>query len=260
MHHRVPSTYSWGEGASSDVARTGGRGARGVGFAFRAGTTGVRVLVCSVFFLLAGIGANAGDRHWVVTGKWAGTGTCQTREFHVYSRKWRVRHRHQGSGLFQVGVYDAAGELLDMAANLREPVSGARTLPGRGTRYLAINGVDTTWEVEVEQYLSILEEWQLREAAKKPETPLKKYAVWFGEDTDADYTVTLPEPGSWKIVHTNAGAGVLQVLVRNEAGVVALAANSSDRGVKESWIHGSGTFTVHITAIKTHWKVEVLGP
>ncbi len=218
------------------------------------------VLLIGLSCVLSGMVLRAGDRRWIKTGEWSGTGTCQTRVFRIYGSKWRVRHRHQGNGLFQIGVYNAGGELLDMAANLRQPISGVHTLSGRGDRYLAINGIDATWQVTVEQYLSILDEWQLREAAKKPEPALRKIAVWFGEDTDADYTVTLPTSGSCKIVHTNSGGGVLQVMVRNRAGLVALAANSSDPGVKESWIHGSGDFTVHVTAIKTHWKVEIFGP
>jgi len=220
----------------------------------------VSVLPIVLCCILGGVVLRAGDRRWVKTGEWSGTGTCQTRIFRIYGSKWRVRHRHQGNGLFQIGVYDAGGGLLDMAANLRQPVSGVHTLTGRGDRYLAINGIETSWEVTVEQYLSILEEWQLREAAKQPKPTLRKIAVWFGEDTDADYAVTLPVTGSWKIVHSNTGAGMLQIMVRNRAGLVALAANSSDPGERTSWIHGSGDFTVHITAVKTHWKVEIFGP
>ena len=170
--------------------------------------------------------------------------------------RWRLVHRHKGDGIFQVGVYDVGGKFLDMAADLREPVAGSKVLPGRGRRYLAINGVDAEWTVTVEQYLSIIEEWQLTQEARKPPPALEKLGTWFGEDTDADYEVEVPA-GSWKIVHSNSGGGMLQVSVRDPKGYLMLAANTTDPGQSDSWIHQSGTFRMKIRAVRFSWKVDV---
>ena len=200
---------------------------------------------------------HAAESRWVETQSWSGTGTRQTELFLVNGIRWRLVHRHKGDGIFQVGVYDAQGSFLDMAADLREPVSSSKVLPGRGHRYLAINGVDTEWTVTVEQYLSIIEEWQLTEERRKPPPAYEKLGTWFGADTDVDYEIQVPA-GSWKILHSHSGAGMLQISVRDQKGFVMLAANTTDAGQSESWIHQSGTFRMRIRAVKCQWKVDVL--
>ena len=199
----------------------------------------------------------AAESRWVETLSWSGTGTQQTELFLVNGIRWRIVHKHKGDGIFQVGVYDAKGTFLDMAADLREPLSSSKVLPGRGRRYLAINGVDTEWAVTVEQYLSIIEEWQLTEEARKPPPSYEKLGTWFGADTDVDYEVQVPS-GSWKIVHSNSGGGMLQISVRDGKGFVMLAANTTDAGQSESWVHQSGTFRMRMRAVKCRWKVDVL--
>ena len=202
----------------------------------------------------------AQEARWVITHSWEGQGTRQTRMFPINGTRWKIRHKHTGRGLFQISVYDEEGNLLDLAANLSEPIAGVTTLPGRGKRYLAISGINTEWEVTVEQYLSVIEEWQLTQVMQKPDPPLRKLATWFGGDADVEYELAVSE-GSWKIVHSNTGGGVFQVIVRGEdqERFVALAANTSEPEESESWVHRNGAFHLRIKAENTEWKVDVYG-
>ncbi len=204
--------------------------------------------------------AGAGwEGKWVTTHRWQGAGTRQTEMFWVNGRRWRVRHRHKGPGLFQIMVYDAQGHLLDVAANQTEPIPGVKTMEGRGYRFLAINGVNTQWEVTVQQYMTLAEQWQWHELSRKPGPRLRRYAVWTGEDVDTDYTITIPR-GSWKIIYDSRGTGVLQVSVRKKGSDRAvLAVNAGGVARASSWVHAAGTFTVHVTAMQTHWKIEIFG-
>jgi len=216
---------------------------------------------CFLLFVFLGVcspRAVAGGR-WIKTHQWSGNGTRQTELFPVMGRWWRIRYDHRGKGLFQISVYDKSGRLVDVAANLREELPGVHKVKGPGVFFLAVNGVDSEWNVEVEQYLTLVEEWRLHEEMKKPPAALRKYAVWTGEDADADYPIHIPR-GSWKVVFSNEGAGMLQVLVRTkDRDFVALAANTDKPGTSESWVHASGDFVLHVTAMKTRWKVEVYG-
>jgi len=219
-----------------------------------------KLLAVLVLFSVAGIFTPAyGQKpRWLTTHSWKGTGTAATEIFWVNTNRWRIRYAPHGRGIFHVALYNVKGELVDVVADLERPVSGLRTQTGKGQCYLTVTAIDTRWEISVEQYLSVIEEWQLLQRMKQPPVELAKLAEWTGGTGDAEYELTVPA-GSWKVVHTNKGNGLLQVKVQNDEGLVSLAANNSSTGEGESWVHAAGTFTVSVVAVDTTWKVVVYG-
>lgn len=212
--------------------------------------------------LLVSMGAaplRAQAPRWVVTNRWQGAGSQQTEMFWVNGDAWRVRYRPNGKGLFQVVVYDPQGKFADMVANENRafPVAGSTTLHGRGQRYLGVTGVDTSWEITVEQYVTVIEEWHLRQLLQQPRPQMLKVGLWTGSDGKSDYTFTVPA-GSWQIRHSHSGNGLLQITVEDEAGFVALGANEVRAAEGSCWVHKAGTFTMRINADHVDWKVEVL--
>jgi len=201
----------------------------------------------------------AQEPRWVVTNRWQGFGSQQTEMFWVNGAAWRVRYRPKGKGIFQISVYDDQGALVDMATNQNfpEPLSGNATLKGRGQRYLGITGVDTTWEVTVEQRLTVIEEWHMRQLLQQPRPQMLKVGIWTGSGGESEYTFTVPSR-SWQIRHSHSGDGLLQITVEDAAGFVALAANEVRSSEGASWVHKAGTFTIRVNAGNVDWRVEVL--
>ncbi len=210
-----------------------------------------------VFVILVTVrAATAQKARWVETHSWSGLGTKQTEVFWVNGDKWRIRYSPHGTGIFQIGVYDKTGQLLDMAADQDAPLKGTAVLTERGSRYLTITGIGTKWDVRVEQFLSVIEEWQLTQLMRQPSTPLVKLGTWTGETIDAEYEFTVPA-GRWKVVHSNSGGGFLQIIIEDQNNFVALAANTSDASEDFSWVHRPGKFVMKIIAANTSWKVDV---
>ena len=216
---------------------------------------GLLVVVClaSTSRLLAQV------PRWVVTNRWRGYGSQQTEMFWVNGDAWRVRYRPAGTGIFQIAVYDASGSLVDVATNQNraEPVFGSATLRGRGQRYLGITGVGTTWEVSVEQHVSTAEEWHLRQLLAQPRPQLLKLGLWTGSGGTSEYTFTVPSR-SWQVRQTHSGDGLLQILIEDAQGFVALGANDVHAAEGTSWVHRAGTFTMRVQSDDVDWKVEVL--
>lgn len=196
---------------------------------------------------------------WVITNRWEGSGSCQTDKFWVNGAKWRIRYEPAGTGIFQISVYNTENQLVDVATNQNRhvPLNGYATLKGIGERHLGITGVDTTWKVTVEQYLTAIEEWHLRQLLKQPKPKRLKVGVWTGEGGQTQYTFTVPSD-SWQIRYSRSGDGLFQIVVENDGGFVALAANDLKEGEGHSWVHNAGTFTMNVTAEDVSWKVEVV--
>jgi hypothetical protein len=219
-----------------------------------------RVASLTVFLIsLAAGSVRAQAPRWVVTNRWQGSGSQQTEMFWVNGQSWRVRYRPKGKSLFQIAVYDAEGKLVDMASNQNrgEPVGGVTTLTGRGQRYFGITGMDTTWELAVEQHVTTIEEWHLRQLLQQPLPQMVKLGIWTGGDGQSEYTFTVPSR-SWQVRHSHSGDGLLQIVVEDAAGFVALGANEVRSAEGLSWVHKAGTFTMRINADAVNWKVEVL--
>jgi hypothetical protein len=196
---------------------------------------------------------------WVVTNRWQGFGSQQTEMFWVNGESWRVRYQPAGKGLFQIAVYDTQGKLVDMAVNQNRshPGGGVTALTGRGQRYLGITGMDTTWEVAIEQQVTTIEEWHLRQLLQQPQPQMLKVGIWTGGDGQSEYTFTVPSR-SWQIRHSHSGDGLLQIVVDDAEGFVALGANEVRATEGQCWVHKPGTFTMRVNADAVNWKVEVL--
>ena len=61
------------------------------------------------------------------------------------------------------------------------------------------------------------------------------------------------------MAHSHTGKGLLQVVISGDEGLVALAANVSEPSESSSWVHRSGRFKMHVTAVGVRWRVDVLG-
>lgn len=196
---------------------------------------------------------------WVVTNRWQGYGSQQTEMFWVNSETWRVRYRPAGKGLFQISVYDGQGALVDVATNQNReaPLPGSAGMKGRGQRYLGITGVDTTWEITVEQRVTVIEEWHLRQLLQQPRPQMLKVGIWTGRAGDSEYTFTVPSR-SWQVRHSHSGDGLLQIKIDDAEGFVAFGANEVRATEGTSWVHKAGTFTMHVRAGTVDWRVEVL--
>jgi hypothetical protein len=117
--------------------------------------------------------------------------------------------------------------------------------------------VDTSWDVTVEQYVTVIDEWHLRQLLQQPRPQLLKIGLWTGGDGQSEYTFTVPSR-SWQIRHGHSGDGLLQITVEDTAGFVALAANEIRAAEGSCWVHQAGTFTMRVNADRVDWKVEVL--
>ena len=221
-------------------------------------TMKTRLLVLGIALLsltrLSSVAA-AGTR-WLETHSWKGMGTKQTEKFWVNGGKWRIRYRPHGKGIFQVAVYAENGEFLDMAADMEKPVGGWTTMHGRGARHLAITGMNTTWEVSIEQRLSTIEEWQLIQIMNQARPTFVKLGTWTGEDAETKHEFAVPQ-GSWKVKHSSSGEGTLQIFIHDEDDIVVLALNSDSPGEDTSWVHRKGKFTMEVKAVKAAWQVDV---
>jgi hypothetical protein len=221
-----------------------------------------RTPLIGLLLLLCVVGAGplrAQAPRWVVTNRWQGFGSQQTEMFWVNGDAWRIRYRPSGKGFFQIVAYDAQGKYIDTVTNqnLDVPGAGSTSLRGRGQRYLGISGVDTTWEIILEQRVSVIEEWHLRQLLQQPWPQLLKIGLWTGSDGQSEYTFTVPSR-SWQVRHSHSGEGRLQIMVADEAGFVVLGANEVRSAEGKGWVHKAGTFTLRVNAEQAEWKVEVL--
>lgn len=219
-----------------------------------------RLVGLTLLLFVTGMGSLwAQAPRWVVTNRWQGFGSQQTEMFWVNGDVWRVRYRPTGKGLFQIAVYDGQGKFVDTAANQSDlvPVAGSARLHGRGQRYLGITGVDSAWEITLEQHVTVVEEWHLRQLLQQPRLQLLKVGLWTGSDGQSEYTFTVPSR-SWQIRHCHSGDGLLQIRITDAAGFVALGANEVRSAEGNSWVHKAGTFTMRVNADHVDWKVEVL--
>ncbi len=206
--------------------------------------------------LLLPAAAPAQEPVWLETHSWKGSGTARTEIFWANTSRWRIRYRPRGKGLFQISVYNVKGELVDVAANQAEPLRGMAYMKEKGEFFLAITGADTEWEVSIEQFVNMAEEWQLRQRAKLPPPAMWKIATWTGGAGRQEYDIDVPH-GSWQIVHSNHGPGLLQIQVFDQKGDLAVAANNALPGSGLSWLHTPGRAKVAINAVDTAWKIEV---
>jgi hypothetical protein len=200
----------------------------------------------------------AQEPRWVQTHCWSGVGSCQTQLFWANGSKWRIVYEPQGKKLFTIRLFNRAGELLHRVANPVFPHSGSAAVSGKGEYFLEITALDETrWTVSIEQYLSVIEEWQLLQIMRQPQPQFSKLGTWTGEAVEAQHTLTVPQP-RWKLVYAHSGVGTLRFVVRDERGE-EVAAGCADQQTQKGvcWVHRSGKFVMDLKAVDTSWKVDV---
>jgi hypothetical protein len=125
--------------------------------------------------------------------------------------------------------------------------------------YVRIEGQDSSWSLDVEQYLTVIEEWHLLQALKQPNPRMRKLGEWFGGDRDGTYELRVPA-GSWRLVYRNEGPGGLRATVMDERRSLVCDAGTSRPGrTEECWVHRNGDFLLRIRAADTNWKLAVYG-
>ncbi len=215
-------------------------------------------MVCA--FLALGSSAWAAKGRWVETQVWSGSGTIVTEPFLINGPKWRLLYAPRGTGSFEIRVHDSAGNVIETAAETRELVRGTRTFKGdKGLRYLTLKGVDASWEVRLEQYLNVVEEWQLTQWLRGWKPAVEPVAVWVGQSTDAEFELVIPAGNSWKVMVTNESHGRLSATMEAEDGRLPLNAVLESPQQVVGWGYRSGAYKLNIKADNTPWRVEVFG-
>ncbi len=207
--------------------------------------------------ILCALKAEAQEARWIETNSWSGIGTQQTEIFPVQGNKWRIKYRFRGTGIFQVGIYDEHNQFVDIAADLREPMYGRKTRRDNGNFYLAITGIDAKWEVKIEQYVTVIQEWRLLKLAEQPKEPLVKVGTWIGSDGNLEQEVTIPAD-DWVVEYEGEGSGFAQILVLDDSGKVVVGVNMQKPMKARGWGHQAGQYVLKAVAADMDWKVNFL--
>jgi hypothetical protein len=219
----------------------------------------VSVVVMVLTFLVLGTVplAQAKEGRWLETGKWTGGGAMNTECFLISGSVWRVRYAPEGRGPLKISLCDRSGEVVTTVLETPEALRGYRSFKGgQGVHYLKIESTGNHWEIKVEQYLNIVEEWQTVNWVRNNRPNLRKVGAWFGGEADAQYEISIPYPG-WKVQFASAGEGTLQVTMTDGEGSSPLNASLLGTGECEGWAYQPGTYTLKIKAEQTGWAVNV---
>jgi hypothetical protein len=195
---------------------------------------------------------------WVKTHEWSGSGIEDTQPFKIVAAKWKIKYSNMGGGLLQITVYKGK-ELVDLAANTTKAGADESVLRSKGEHHLQINSANTSWQIQVEQFVTPQEATELRKDSKAEAPPLKSVASWRGtgiKNTD-DFTIG---KAPWKLVYSITGKGLLQISVYQGENLVSMAGNFTGPGKGESWVHQAGSFHLRINSANTDWQITVLGP
>ncbi|MCK5802542.1 MAG: hypothetical protein KAI66_06900 [Lentisphaeria bacterium] len=195
---------------------------------------------------------------WVQTDIWRTTGTAQTRMFTLNGAKYIVRCIPRGKGPFRVALCNQQGEEISVFTNQkkRRTFSVRAKRRDRGIYYLSVSADEALdWTISIEQYLAVIEEWDLVQERKQVKRPVT-VAAWTGEGGKAATSTLHITEGSWRLSRQFAGAGTLLVIVRDEEGREIVRNRSNSETEQICWIHRSGQFTFEIVgSADVQWKV-----
>jgi len=217
-------------------------------------------LAALAFLLLAcAPRASAQKTRWVETGSWMGLGTMMTDTFLVVGDRWRVRYIPRGKGPFKIVVRDEKGAELTTVANQQQSaVRGWRTFKNdSGLRHLHVVAETASWEVVVEQSLTIVQEWQLVQWTRDSKPKLAKIGAWAGTDTDAEYELRVPS-AKWSLIFACDGAGSLRVTLRDAEDNELLDTTLAGKSRNMSWVHSPGDYKLRIWARDIGWTVDAV--
>lgn len=95
----------------------------------------------------------AAEKQWTVVKAWTGDGIKDTEQFTVGS-EWRVDWDWTPSGSFggliQIYIYDAQGQLVNLAANTQKAGADSSFQHRAGTYYLKVSAANGSWKVAVQ--------------------------------------------------------------------------------------------------------------
>ncbi len=222
--------------------------------------TGVKLLAVIAF--VASMSSSRADRtRWVETHSWSGEGMMTTEPFLVTGDRWRVVARRFDDAPRNIFILDVAGNEVDKTLILERGVMAIKNLRGAGTYHLSVRDVEGRWSLRVHQRLSVIDEWNLRQALLQPPPLLNKTSHWSGEDGRHSFSFTVPEDKKWKLVSTGTTSEegrfrlrVTQLKTTEKAEFVHLAKGKIDGS---QWFLHGGDFELTIHATGATWKAEV---
>ena len=198
---------------------------------------------------------------WVRTFSSSGNGIAQTDTFALAAGKWRIHYRPNGRGPFSVILRDTASGLNKRLTNQIGPnvVSGSTSgSDSIKSAYLVVQGSDEGWQVWVEHYMDMVDEWNFRQS-QTPRKSMERLGSWTGEANEQTVTVQVAAP-HWRFSHEQLGPGRLRLDVFDATGQCLLRTCTAGGGLREAWIHQNGEFTVRISAIDTPWIFHIDAP
>ncbi|MCF7855296.1 MAG: hypothetical protein K9N51_10905 [Candidatus Pacebacteria bacterium] len=221
---------------------------------------GLVIAGLATWSLLVGTGiAHAQQPRWLETGEWEGRGTRYTSVFHVNTDRWRIRLTNLSADGVQVTVFDENGNQKAASRMLRIPLYVYEHMEGSGRYYLKIQGEGGRWKVAVHQYLSKIQEWELLQEMRHPDTPLTKFATWTGS-SGSEEMVFSPAAPRWKMKTTLTGKGqcTLRLVDRKTEDVPVLETTLDRPGTYDTWVHQDGSFELTVESQDMEWKVDGL--
>lgn len=227
----------------------------GKGFVF------LLILAAGIFLVPALQGADSRDECWVRRCySWNGVGTMTTAKIKLYGEDIRIRYASPSRGFLRITIFDAAAEnprAPRQVVNARQlQHTGSKTFSGYKEAWLLIEGDDRNWMVEVDQYLTRIQEWRWRQDAEKKSAELAPEAEWGGvEGAEFEYT---PRVLPCRITFANAGAGGVSLAVRNEDEALLFSTLlDTERKTAESWLYKPGKHKFRVISADTEWSVKV---
>jgi hypothetical protein len=203
----------------------------------------------------------ADRKTWYETDSWSGTGMKTTREFLVGAGKWRIVARREADEPRRIWVLDDEGNRFGSVIVLLQGVPAVKPFKGQGRYRLVVPDEDGVWSVKVQQKLSVVEEWDLRQALKEPAPALRKISAWSGGDGRTSYRFSVPQDVAWKLVcrGTAGEAGELRLRVTpletTEGGdFIKHATGEFDIG---QWFVRGGEFELTVGSTGAEWQAEV---
>ena len=204
--------------------------------------------------------AGAQEVRWVITNEWRGKGYMTSPMFQVNGAKWRLIFRHRSNATFRVDVYNEEHERIETAVSRNAPYYTYVTLKQRGNFYLKIHGSEALWDVQVKQFLTSLEEWDLLQAVRRRKKEIEPLASYVGRAGRKTISVTIPQ-GSWKLAYSaEHDDGALNVTVTPQSAAAPLEPltfTRTARGTSATWFHHPGKFELTVEAEDTPWKIDL---
>lgn len=221
--------------------------------------TGRIVLAFSSVLVFCVVRADAQESRWVETNVFYGVGSACSAPFWVNGSQARIRYIPRGTGEFGIDLVDP--ETGDPVAILtrqarRSPLRGSKKLPQTGRFMLKVSGPGTRWEIRVEQYLSLIDEWHLVQLFKQ-QPPWLRLGTWTGEPGEHSYELSVPTQ-PWQVVCHNRNKTVLEVGITDGDGQVWFTANIPPQGEAAGYVPRGGSFTMGVRTEESDWQVDVL--